>query len=207
MAVMKVLLVDSDRELGDLLNLHRIFRLEAELETTEQAAEYIMTHEVDAVFINHQPADVRKTSTGDFLSVLLSQSRPHVQVVVYSDSREWAYSAYRCQCAGYLLVPFDPLDLQVLVNRLAYTFDLQQAKRETANRSIMIKTKSGYQFTPLQDILFIVNLSKVSAVRADSGTKNYAIRFRDYEGEILLSREKYAELLALLKGRYAGINI
>lgn len=255
MAVMRVLLVDSNqelrRELWRLLAFHRTFRLESELETAEQAAEYILTHEVEVVFINHQPTDPQKTSTGDFLSVLLSQSKPHVQVVVYSDSQEWAYSAYRCQCAGYLLTPFDPLELHMLVNRLAYIFDLQQAKREAANRSIMIKTKSGYQFTPLQDILFIersarknrmvttdgqeiallgytigqleemlsgsgfyrcyqsfiVNLSKVSAVRADSGTKNYAIRFKDYEGEILLSREKYTEIVSLLKERYAGINI
>ena len=135
--------------------------------------------------------------------------------------------------------------------RLRYVFDLQQAKREVSNRSIMIKTSSGYQLTRLSDILFIercnrknrivttdgqeisllgytmnqledmlegcgfyrcyqsfiVNLSQVVAVRADNEAKNYAIRFKEYEGEILLSREKYAELVALLKGRYAGINI
>ena len=128
---------------------------------------------------------------------------------------------------------------------------LQQAKREISNRSIMIKTRSGYQLTRLSDILFIersnrknhivttdgqeisllgytmnqleemlegcgfyrcyqsfiVNLSQVAAVRADNDAKIYTIRFKDYEGEILLSREKYAELVALLKGRYAKINI
>lgn len=47
----------------------------------------------------------------------------------------------------------------------------------------------------------------VSAVHADSGAKNYTIRFKDYEGEILLSREKYTEIMSLLKERYAGINI
>ena len=130
-------------------------------------------------------------------------------------------------------------------------FDLQQAKREVANRSIMIKTRNGYQLTRLSDILFIernnrknsivttdgqeiallgytmnqleemlegcgfyrcyqsfiVNLSQVAAVRADNEAKNYTIRFKGYEGEILLSREKYAELVTLLKGRYAKINI
>ena len=54
---------------------------------------------------------------------------------------------------------------------------------------------------------FIVNLSQAAVVRADNEAKNYAIRFKGYEGEILLSREKYAELVVLLKGRYAGINI
>lgn len=252
---MKLLLVDSDAslrsELWSLLNLYRVFRLEAELETTEEAAEYILAHEVDVVFINYQPADARKTSTGDYLSIILSQSRPHVQVVIYSDSREWAYTAYRGQCAGYLLTPFDPPALQMLINRLAYIFDLQLTKREASNRSLMVKTRSGYQFTPLADILFIersgrrnrmvtadgqelallgytmgqledilgrsgfyrcyqsfiVNLSRVSAVHVDSGTKNYALRFRDYEGEIPLSREKYTEIMTLLKERYAGIPI
>lgn len=248
---MKLLLVDSDRalrnELWSLLNLYRVFRLE----TTEKAMEYILSHEVDVVFINYQPADARKTSTGDYLSALLAQSSPHVQVVIYSDSPEWAYTAYRGQCAGYLLMPFDPPAMQMLVNRLAYIFDLQLSKREASNRSIMIKTRSGYQFTPLADILFIersgrrnrmvtadgqeiallgytmgqledmlgrsgfyrcyqsfiVNLSRLSAVHVDSGAKNYTLRFRDYEGEIPLSREKYTEILSLLKERYANIHI
>ena len=252
---MKLLLVDSDaalrRELWNLLNLYRGFRLEAELETAEQAMEYIMAHDVDVVFINHLPADARMTSSGDYLSAILSQTHPHIQVVIYAGTEECAYWACRCQCAGFLLTPFEPLALQLMVNRLTYIFELQQIKRESINRSIMIKTRSGYQLTRLSDILFIersnrknrivttggqeiallgytmnqleemldgcgfyrcyqsfiVNLSQVAAVRADNEAKNYAIRVKDYEGEILLSREKYAELVSLLKGRYAGINI
>ena len=194
----------------------------------------MQSNEVDIIFANHQPADPRITGVGEYLSAVLGQSHPHIQVVVYSDSEEWAFNAFRCQCAGYLLTPFDPLALQSLVNRLRYIFDLQQAKREISNRSIMIKTRSGYQLTRISDILFIErsnrknrivtidgqeiallgytmnqleDLSQVAAVRADNEAKNYAIRFKEYEGEILLSREKYAELVALLKGRYAGINI
>lgn len=252
---MKLLLVDSDptlrNDLWSLLKLYRVFRLEAELETTEDAVEYILAHEVDAVFINYQPADARRTSTGDYLSAILAQTNPHVQVVIYSDSQEWAYMAYRGQCTGYLLTPFEPLALQMLVNRLTYIFDLQMAKRESSSRSIMVKTRSGYQFTPLADILFIersgrrnrmvtangqelallgytlgqleemlgrsgfyrcyqsfiVNLSRLSAVHVDGGAKNYSLRFRDYEGEIPLSREKYTEIMSLLKERYARIHI
>jgi len=252
---MKTLIVDSDAEmrndLWNLLGIYRAFRLEAELETTEQAFDYLQVHEVDVVFINYQPADPKVTSSGDYLSTILTQTHPHIQVVVYAGAEDRAYWACRSQCAGFLLTPFDPLALQMLVNRLTYVFELQQAKRETANRSIMIKTRSGYQITRLSDILFIersnrknrivttdgqeiallgytmtqleemlegcgfyrcyqsfiVNLSQVTIVRADNEAKNYAIRFRNYEGEILLSREKYAELVSLLKGRYARINI
>ena len=254
-AEMKVLLVDSDERLRGkltvMLHAFQCFRIAGIAQTTEEAVEYIQSNDVDVIFVNHQPADPRVTSGGEHLAAVLGQSHPHIQVVIYSNTAEWAYNAYRCQCAGYLLVPFDPLALQSLVNRLRYVFDLQQAKREVSNRSIMIKTRSGYQLTRLSNILFIersnrknrivttdgqeiallgytmnqleemlescgfyrcyqsfiVNLSQVAVVRADNEAKNYAIRFKGYEGEILLSREKYAELVVLLKGRYAGINI
>ena len=252
---MKALLVDSNqRLLGELtvmLHAFQCFRVVGTARTSTEAVEYVQFNDVDVVFASHQPADPRTTSVGEHISAVLGQSHPHIQGVVYSDSEEWAFNAFRCQCAGYLLTPFDPLALQSLVNRLSYVFDLQQAKREVANRSIMIKTRNGYQLTRLSDILFIernnrknsivttdgqeiallgytmnqmeemlegcgfyrcyqsfiVNLSQVAAVRADNEAKNYTIRFKGYEGEILLSREKYAELVTLLKGRYAKINI
>ena len=252
---MRVLLVDSNnqlrKELWNLLSLYQAFSLAGEVNTTEEAAALVQEHPVDVVFINHQPAQASSTSTGDYLAVLLSQSQPDVQVVLYSNSKEWAFEAFRNQCVGYLLLPFDPLALQALVNRLSYVFDLQQVKRESANRSILIKTRSGYQLTPVSDILFversnrknrivtqdgreilplgytmsqleqmlegygfyrcyqsfIVNLSKVSFIRADNDSKNYAIQFSGYNGEIFLSRDKYAELLKLLKERYAKLNL
>ena len=253
---MKILIVDSNKELcydlRNLLSMYRSFQvLDTFLDTTEEAADYIASHEVDVVFINNQPADARRTSQGPSLVTYLSHEHPDIQVVVYADSSDAAYWACRCQCAGFLTVPFDPLDLQALMGRLTYIYDLQQAKRETAERSIMIKTYNGYQLTRLNDILFIerngrgsrivttdgreialqgysmnqlnellsgsgffrcyqsfiVNLSKVSAVHADSGAKNYTLHFKDYEGGILLSRKKYAEIMGLLKDRYAKLNI
>lgn len=36
---------------------------------------------------------------------------------------------------------------------------------------------------------------------------NNAIQFRDCDREILLSRDKYGELVELLKSRYAGLQI
>ena len=253
---MKILLVDSNKELcydlRNLLSLYRSFQvIETFLDTTEEAVDYIDSHEVDVVFINNQPANPRYTSQGTSLASFLSREHPDIQVVVYADSEDMAYHAYRSQCAGFLLLPFDPLAVQSLVNRLTYIYDLQQAKRETAERSILIKTHNGYQLTHLNDILFIerngrenhimttdgqeitlqgysmnqldellcgcgffrcyqsfiVNLSKVSAVHADSGAKNYTLHFKDYEGGVLLSRKKYAEIMALLKDRYARLNI
>lgn len=252
---MKILLVDSNKELcndlRNLLSMRRIFQVAADVDTVDEAIDYIHSHEIDGVFVNTLPADARRTSDGNHLSIVLAQEYPHIQTVIYSGSRENSYYACTSQCAGFLLTPFDPLAFQALTDRLAYIYDLQQAKREAANRSIMIKTKNGYQLTRLSDILFIersnrknrivttdgreivllgytmnqieemlsgsgfyrcyqsfiVNLSKVVFIRADNDTKNYAIQFSGYDGEVLLSRDKYAELVELLKARYAGLNI
>lgn len=54
---------------------------------------------------------------------------------------------------------------------------------------------------------FIVNLSKVNSIRADSVSKNYALQFEGFVGEILLSRDKYGEIIKLLKDRYAKISL
>ena len=141
MMEMKVLLVDSDQrlcaELVVMLHMFQCFRVVENVQTAEEAIAYVQSNEVDVVFANHQPADPRVTSGGAHLAAVLGQSCPHIQVVIYSNTAEWAYNAYRCQCAGYLLVPFDPLALQSLVNRLRYVFDLQQAKREVSNRGKM----------------------------------------------------------------------
>lgn len=252
---MKTVLVDSSHELRDrlkeLLALFQCFEIQQELDTTEQALDYVYAHETDVIFINTQPADPKYTSNGAYLSVILNHQRPDVQVVVYSKGKEEAYEAYRNQCAGYLCLPFDPLALQALVGRLRYIYDLQQAKKASVNRSIMIRTKHGYQLTNLQDILFlerrnrrncivttdgqeiallgytmnelekmldgygfyrcyqsfIVNLSKISVIRTDNDAKTYAIQFDGYDGEILLSRTKYAEFVELLKARYAKLSI
>ena len=96
---------------------------------------------------------------------------------------------------------------------------------ERRNRANVIVTEGGaevvlqgYTMNEIEHLLegsgfyrcyqsFIVNLSKVAFVRADSASKNYAIQFNGYDGEILLSRNKYGELIGLLKERYARINL
>ena len=252
---LRTLLVDEDDalrgELWGLLSMYGCFTLAGEAGTTEDGKDFVEDNDVDVVFINYQPAEARRTSTGDYLAVLLAQRFPDVQVVLYSDDAGRAYQAYRSQCMGFLLTPFDPLALQSLVNRLTYVRDLQLTKQESLNRSIMIRTRNGYQLARLSDILFIerrgrsnvvvteggaeivlqgytmneiehllegsgfyrcyqsfiVNLSKVAFVRADSASKNYAIQFNGYSGEVLLSRSKYSELVGLLKERYARLNL
>ena len=251
----KTLLVDSNHSLRDqlkvLLQIFRVFQLEAELDRTEDALEYASIYEVDVIFINMQPADPQTTSQGSYLAAVLAQIHPHIQVVVYSDDPANAFDAFRYQCTGFLLTPFDALVVQGLVNKLTYIYDLQLTKRECLNRSIMIRTRNGYQLARVADILFversnrknrivcsdgreipivgytmneleamlegsgfyrcyqsfIVNLSQISFIRVDNDAKNYFIELRGYTGNILLSRDKYTEIVALLKDRYAKLNL
>lgn len=250
----RVLLVESDslirQQLWNLLSLYRVFKLEGTVDTAEQAMDFTAGHEVDVIFVNRQPADPRTTSDGQHLCLTLAQSRPDIQTVIYGADPVNAYPACRAQCAGFLLYPFDPLALQMLVNRLTYVCDLQRIKRETAQRSVMFKTRSGYQLTRFEDMLFvehinrgnrlvtedgrsiellgytlsglekileprgffrchqsfIVNLAKVAGVRADTDAKKYEITFRDFDGQIMVSREKYTAMVSLLRERFARIE-
>ena len=169
----RVLLVESNElirgELWNRLAMYRTFQLAGAVDTAEQAIGFVAAHEVDVVFANRQPADPRITSEASHLGLILFQDHPDIQLVVYSEERDYAYHACRAQCAGFLLYPFDSLDLQMLVNRLTYIHDLQQIKRETAERSIMVKTRSGYQLTRIQDILFVEHINRSNRIVAEDG--------------------------------------
>ena len=111
------------------------------------------------------------------MAYLLAQTHPDVQVVLYADTADWAFQAFRSQCAGYLLLPFDPLALQAQVNRLRYVFDLQQTKREAANRSLLIKTRIGYQLTPVSDILFVERSNRKNRIVTQSGAEIHPLGY------------------------------
>ena len=251
---MRALLVESDQkrraQLWNLLRMYQVFTLAGEADTSEEAVTLLQKQKVDVVFCNHQPAPPNRTSTGDWLATVLAQNQPDIQVVMYADTTEWAFEAYRSQCAGYLLLPFDPLALQALVNRLRYVFDFaadqagsrqpqpahQNAQRLPAHaghRHFVCRAQqpqkphrhpvrhrdppAGLHDEQLEQMLegcgfyrcyqsFIVNLIDIRIVRADGSSKTYAIQFDGYDGEILLSRDKYPELIALLKEKYANID-
>lgn len=189
------MLVDSNeelrRDLWMMLSLHRTFRLVAEMDTTEAVIDYVHTHEVDVVFINNQPADPRYTSQGTALASYLAYANPDIQVVVYSDSSKIAYSAWRYQCAGFLLLPFDPLDLQQVVSRLRYIYDLQQTKRETMNHSIMIKTRTGYQLIRLQDILFVEHINRSNRIVTEDGREIALLGYSMVDLEKMLEKRGF----------------
>ncbi|WP_418598741.1 hypothetical protein, partial [Gemmiger sp.] len=85
--------------------MYQVFTLAGEADTSEEAVTLLQKQKVDVVFCNHQPAPPNRTSTGDWLATVLAQNQPDIQVVMYADTTEWAFEAYRSQCAGYLLLP------------------------------------------------------------------------------------------------------
>ena len=95
-------------------------------------------------------------------------------------------------------------------------------RMDRKNKMVMVDGKemilSGYSMNELEQILegynfyrcyqsFIVNLSRVSYVRADNEAKNFALIFEGYAGEVMVSRDKYTEVLQLLKNKYAKLTL
>ena len=95
---------------------------------------------------------------------------------------------------------------------------------ERINRRCRIVTEDGseielmgYTVAELESMLepysffrchqsFIVNLRKVSVIDADNESKRYVIRFKKTGGEISISREKYTEIVDILREKYAKLR-
>lgn len=252
---MKLVLVEKDEtlrtRLEELLIFYNVFDIVKTFDGINEANKYICLNDVDAVFINLRTGNPKFSGDGSFLAYNLSQVKPDVLVVLYSEEKLEAGAVFSCCCDEYFSLPFDNHVLQRVVRRLQYLFDLLQYKRLSVNRSIMIKTKNGYQLVDIDKILFIervnrknrmvtvdgketilsgysmselehilegynfyrcyqsfiVNLSKVSYVRADNEAKSFALIFDGYVGEVVLSRDKYAEVIQLLKSKYAKLTL
>lgn len=253
---MKLVLVDSDNDrryvLGDLLMMHNIFEEPVHFQTVNEALDYICTHDVDAVFTYDEVGDARFSSDGSFLIAYLLQQKPDLLTVLYSASENYSADlAFSLGCTQFFSLPLDGVALLRVVNRLKYMYDLLQYKQQASQKSMMIKTKTGYQLVQLDEVLyierinrkikmvtvrgeeialtgytlddlecllerngfyrcyqsFIVNLSKISGIRVSNETKRYTILLAGYAGEIILSRERYTQMLALLKDRYANLSL
>lgn len=252
---MKLVLVEKDEELRsrleELLTFYNVFEVAAKFDGINEANEYICLNEVDVVFINLKTGNPAFSGDGAYLAYNISQLKPDTLIVMYSDEEIAASAAFSYCCDEFFILPFDIQVLQRVVEKIKYLFDLLQYKRSSINRSIMIKTKNGYQLVEIDKILFIervnrknrmvtvdgkevflsgysldelehileghsfyrcyqsfiVNLAKVSYVKANNETKNFALIFDGYVGEVMLSRDKYAEVIQLLKSKYAKLTL
>ena len=254
-AHIKTVLVDSSAgmrsSLSNLLDIYRTFRIVAQFDDVNLANDYILNHPVDLVFVQLSIGNPQYSGDGSFMVGFLSSQNPDLLIVPYSDNPRDAYLTQTLGATSFFTLPIDVMHFQRVIQRISYLFELICIKRESENRSIMIKNKTGYQIAKFSDILyiensnrkkkivcvngseidvlnytmdelerllegssffrcyqsFIVNLDKITSIRTDSVSRTYTLSLEGLQEEILLSREKYAELVALLKGRYARINI
>lgn len=251
----KVAIVDNEmevrNELANLLDFYGIFELAAEFDDVNEANDYLLSNEMDVVFINTDAGDPRMSGDGSYLAYNLAANCPDLLIVMYAAQERSASEIYQLHSAEFLRMPFEPFAMQRAVQRIRYLYDLLQYKKQSVQRSIMIKTNMGYRLVDLGDVLFIerinrknrmvtvegneiilsgysldelekllsvhnfyrcyqsfiVNLSKVSFVKVDNETKNYALTFEGYAGEVAISRDKYNELVRLLREKYANISL
>lgn len=54
---------------------------------------------------------------------------------------------------------------------------------------------------------FIINLERVERININNDKKLYSITLDGFDGEIILSREKYKELMAVLKKKYSDLSL
>lgn len=54
---------------------------------------------------------------------------------------------------------------------------------------------------------FIINLERVERININNDKKLYSITLDGFDGEIILSREKYKELMAVLKKKYSDLTL
>lgn len=249
----KIVLVEMDpvlqEKLESLLMLYNCFEITARFDDINEANEYLCCHDVDAVFVNAKTGNAAYSGDGTFLVANLAQMKPDMIVVLYADEERPAGQVFGYPCDEFFVLPFNSQVLQRVVGRVQYLYRLLQYKKQSVNRSIMIKTRKGYQLVEIQQILFIervnrknrlvmvdgkevilsgysldelekileehnfyrcyqsfiVNLSKVSYIKADNEKKYFSVIFDGYAGEVMLSRDKYAEVVQLLKEKYAKI--
>lgn len=251
----KLIVVEENIEIRNkfiyLMQFYNMFEVVGEFSSSEVAIEFISSNNVDVVFINLKVGSPDTGGDGSYLAVSLREHYPDIIVVSYSNKESYAYSAYNFGCAEYFELPFDSIVLLRVVNRIKYLFELIQYKKDAFNRSMMIKTKDGYQLIKVSDVLFIerdnrknkivcidgkeiilsrytmeqledvlkgynfyrcyqsfiINLSKVSFIKVNSESKNYSIMFEGYDGEVLLSRDKYSEIVNLLKDKFTNFTV
>ncbi|WP_234122760.1 LytR/AlgR family response regulator transcription factor [Clostridium hydrogenum] len=245
----KVVVAEKNDDIRDeiirILKFYSMFEIIGSFASAEETIEYVQKNAVDAVFSN---AEFNPMTGGDgtYLAASLKYNYPEIMIVLYCRDKSYAYAAFQCGCAEYFCLPPSGDEMRRVFNRVIYIYDLLQYKRNSLDRSIMIKTSIGYQLLKINNILFverydrknrivcvdgkevlllgysmnkleemlkeynfyrcyqsfIVNLAMISFIKVNSESRSYSIMFEGYNGEVLLSRNKYSEIMELLKNKY-----
>lgn len=190
-ARMKTVLVDDDTvmvsELENLLELYRSFEVTARFGDVNEAMDYLTSHEADVMFVRLAIGNPMYSGDGSFMVGILSMQKPDLLIVPYSENPGDAYPAQNFGATAFLTVPVEVTDIQRLVCRLEYLFDLICTKRESRDQSLMVKNKLGYQMVRLCDILYIESSNRRKRMICSNGNE---IEILNY------TMDELAELLA-----------
>lgn len=249
------LIVEKDQrirnDLSNVLDLYPVMKCESVCASIQEAVEYLAGHTVNVVFMNYEMGDPVKTGDAFYMCSYWNKSYPDMMTVLYGNDPSQAYLSIQVGCCDFFRLPVEVTEIQRVISRIRYRYDLLLYKIHAKNRLIMIRTRTGYQLIERNNILFvertnrrnrlitaegrevwlagysmdelenllsdcgfyrcyqsfIVNLEKVTEICVNSEKKLYTLRFANYDGDIILSREKYSEILEMLKERHAGVSL
>lgn len=169
----RAVIVDNDslecRQLCDMLRFYDTFEFVEFFDNADTAYEYLCANAVDAVFIRLECSNGGHSSDGTFLAYSLSNVRPDMIVTLYSGKEKKASEIFQMNCAEFFTLPLHPTVIHRVVSRVKYRFEMLQYKRQSQDRSMMVKTNQGYQMINLDTILFIERFNRKNRMITTEG--------------------------------------
>lgn len=192
---LRTVIVDSDQhqvgELSNFLQFHSKYEIIAIFDNTALANDYLLTADVDLVFINLQMGDYRYTNDGGYLAWNVSNHRPDMIIIGYTAYDFPLGKICNANCTDYFTFPMEDLIMQRILLRIDQMTQLLEYKRQSQNRSIMIKTNQGYQLIRLGDILFIERFNRKNRLITTDGRQIMLNGYTMDELTQLLSRDGF----------------
>lgn len=170
---LRTVIVESDRrkidELSSFLQFHIKYEIIATFDNTTSANDYLLTADADVVFINLQLGDYRFMHDGGYLAWNVSNHRPEMIIIGYTDYDYPVGKICKANCTDYFTFPMEDVIMQRILLRVGQMIQLLEYKRQSQNRSIMVKTNQGYQLIRLGDILFIERFNRKNRLITTDG--------------------------------------
>ena len=169
----RTVIVDNNpterQQLCAMLRFYDIFEIVELFDNADNAYEYLCTNDVTAVFIHLECSHEGRSSDGSFLAYSLSNVRPDMIVALYSKFEKKASEMFSMNCAEFFTLPLNPSVIHRVVSRIQYRYALLEYKRQTRDRSMMVKTNQGYQLVNLDNILFIERYNRKNRMLTTEG--------------------------------------
>ena len=151
------------------LQFHSNYDIIAEFDNTNDANDFLLTADVDIAFVNLQMGHGQFSNDGCYLTWNVSYHRPELILVGYTEQDYPVRRICNSNCTDFFVFPMDNHIMQRVLNRIRYMAELLECRRQSQNRSIMVKTNQGYQLVLLHDILFIERFNRKNRMITTDG--------------------------------------